>query len=439
MSDRIEEARAVLQRFLESNQRGDEEAMRSCLTRETLESGQFSGPMPGDMRFQMGPAEDTGESVIIPMRMGPAEADDDGLMEMRSVMVQEDGEWKFDLKATAEAQMAAMEEAMGAMAQQLGDAMGEAFESIGDALSEAFGGGEEEPNAISMWEDAPMVPSEEELRWLPEMTVLSKFTEEVSNAVGEHVSVEADMPGLLERFQIDDEGRLLTWLEESFFEGMAEAIGEAAGQLPVRGLLRNVRLEPVIEPMQRTLVLDGLDLVYRVDLREPGGWYDVKELRSILPGVLAGLDESAREWSQGRSTLPTAEHAPSLQAYQYGGAMRAMRQLCQRLGQPVALDVEWDGVYHNDHARSLPIWGVNRVVGAVTLAVQAMGEQPELGWLTAIRMQMGFEPGNRQAVQENGVLSLRLVPTHGEQGCFYEHELFDVLMGNPVYADVPLE
>lgn len=446
-SERVAGAACVLGRFVEANGRQDTVEMMKCLTRRTLEAGGFSGPTPATVEFRMGTGGEEGERVVIPMSVVAAGEGSDGsvLDEMRCMMVEEDGEWKFDLLATMAPKMEAMEATMRAAMGQLGDVMGEALGAVGEAMGAAFGGsasglrsafGDEEL-VPSTWDGASEVPGESEWRNLPTMTALpgltKAVTEAVAGAIGREIPVACDLTSLLGLFNAEDDGRLVPWLDADFCPGMASAVELATRVVPVAaGRLRSIRIEASSEWMERELLLDGPDLVYRVDLRNTDGWYGGDELAERVPGVLAGLPERWEEYPRDRGVLPGKEGGATVELYRDVVAPRLMRRLSAMVGAPLALDVEWDRVVRDDRGIALLwTWGLARVVGAVGLAFpEGSGERAPEGWLRVVRLGFGY--GERRAACVDGVLDMVISPYQGEKGCFSEQELCGVMFGESI-------
>src|SRR4051812_45737191 len=88
----------VLESFLDASVRGDEPAMRACLTRDLSESDDFDAAALAGVRFTTGQARADGPRIIVPVQAFAADAPADAppQMEMQCVMVPEDGEWKLD-------------------------------------------------------------------------------------------------------------------------------------------------------------------------------------------------------------------------------------------------------------------------------------------------------------------------------------------------------
>ncbi|MCW5755471.1 MAG: hypothetical protein KIT24_12260 [Phycisphaeraceae bacterium] len=435
MSDRLAEATNVLKGFVDANNRQDGEAMKTYLCRSSLEEDGFSGPMPPELKLEIGEAEDHGDKVIIPLNIS-APGDDGQMMqldELRCIMIQEDGEWKFDLATSVAPQMEAVEAAMGQMMEQLGTAMGEAFGAIGDAISNAFGGSSSEP---SDWSEASTELEDAECGMLEGLEELPDLSDAISEVMGDRTPVLVASRGMVDQVGDCDTEMLLDRLRNEFFPGFSNLLSDAANQYPVRGRLRAIRVEPVLEWMDRTVVLDGPDLVIRIDLREPEGTYTHHELSEIVPGVLAGLEEQDVFWPANLTTLPTHTFNLDPDAYRQHTAPRLMRRIVQRTGQPVALDIDWDELSYYRDLGQFAIWGLNRIIGAINCAMPELsGEPVPDGLIKTVRMRIAPSESSKRAELQDGVLNVEVAPRYGEKGCFFEHQLAQVLMGSPIRPD----
>lgn|GEM_PF-4816547 len=444
MTDHARDAMAVLRRFVDANASQDVVAMMKCLSKGTLESGGFSGPMPGEFRFEFGEAEEQGAGVVIPMTvLAPGETPETPptpVMALRCIMVEEEGEWKFDLASTMQPQMEAMESAMMDAMQQVGSAMGEAMGAMGGAIEgamgEALGGGTgdgptslftEEPLVFSGWEEAPGAYEPEELRELPEMTPLEITTRDVSDALGREVPVVADVKSLMDLFGETDPTKLMPWLDGEFTAGLGQAIALS----PFADRLRRVRIEASLEWQFREMLLDGTELVYRADLRADEGWYRFRdELLTVIPPVLAALMVPEPEVPEGFTTLPTQAWGVTVTQFRERLAPRLMQRIATLTGGPVALDADWGNMVGEDtDGKRLQAWGLFPALAALATLVSS-GEGPEPGSLRVIRLQDSF--CDRRASFADGVLHLEMLLRQGEQGCFRPHELVGVLKGTPI-------
>src|SRR4051812_27130346 len=86
----------VLHAFLDAGLRRDQPAMRACLSKNTLASGQFDGSSPEGVTFSLADAHTENGVTIVPMKAFPIAAPQGSppAMEMQCVMIQEQGRWK---------------------------------------------------------------------------------------------------------------------------------------------------------------------------------------------------------------------------------------------------------------------------------------------------------------------------------------------------------
>jgi hypothetical protein len=431
------EALQVLQRFLDAGQRHDESAMKACLSRRTLESGQFDNSGPQGVRFEMGEGQMEGDGALIPLKLIPLDAPADAppAMVMPCVMLNEDGQWKLDLPATMERMMGGgIEAAM----EQAATVISTAMEGVGQALAEGFGemsvGGSTAPTpAAQSWDDAPLQSQAEELLPMAEMTLLPKLQEMLTGAVGSPVVAQAAIVELLAQLGSDERDTLVNWFEGGLFAAWGELFTQVASQVPLKSRLRALRIEAANYSDDRFVALDGSDLVYRMWLNHTSGYYSDAGLAELLPGVLAGLPETIDVETAGHRLLATDQESPSLDVYRAYSVPRFMRRISTLLGRHINLDVNWDDGDPALTARQLSRWGLNRVHGAIALACQdASRRQAVRDDLAMIRFVLGFDVTKRYGRYEAGTLEIGLNHYAGEKGCFYEHELARVLAGQPI-------
>jgi hypothetical protein len=431
------EAVQTLQKFLDAGQRRDEQALKACLSRRTLESGQFDPAGPEGVRCELGEGQMDGETAIIPLKLIPLDAPADAppAMVMPCVMLNEDGQWKLDLPATMERMMGGgIDAAMEQVATVMSTAMEGVGQALADGLGQVMGGGSTGPaDAALNCDDAPLQVQAEELLPLAEMTPLPKLHEMLSGAVGSPVVAQAAIADLLRQLGSDERDVLVNWFEGQLFGAWGELLTQAAQQVPLKGRLRALRIEAANYSDDRFVALDGSDLVYRMWLNHTDGYYSDAGLAELLPGVLAGLPETIDDQLAGRRLLPTDEESPSLEVYRAHAVPRFMRRIGALLGRNVNLDVNWDDADATLTARQLSRWGLNRIHGAIALACQDASQREALGAdPSTVRIVLGFDVSKRYARYEAGTLEIGLNHYAGEKGCFYEHDLARVLAGQPI-------
>ena len=429
------EAIQTLDTYLSAFLRHDEAAMRACVTRQALESGQMRNDAPEGFTFALGEPKMEGETVIISVALTPPGAIEPA-MQMECVMTLEDGAWKVDLGAALDRMMRGpMAEAMESMAA----GMAQVMEGVGQAMSEAFGGattgeiGAEDQD----WSGASLEVQEDEFLPLPAMTPLPKTTEAVRDAVGADVPVTAAIGDLLQTLGSDETDVLVAWFEDTLFAGLGAILKAVAAEMPLQGRLRAIRIEAAGWVEDRFVALDGSDLVYRMFPANQEGYYSDDELRMILMSVLAGLPAEVDERSAGRRTLANdtdTEFVPTMDAYKERHVPRFMRRIAEVLGRNIRLEVDWDDMnlmgYMGDRAGRLMVrWGMSRIFGALALACL----EPERGTLPRNEMNaIKLVFGTRYARYADGTLEVGLTWVHAEKGCFYEYEIAGAMMGRPV-------
>ncbi|MCG3177939.1 MAG: hypothetical protein BIFFINMI_00262 [Phycisphaerae bacterium] len=133
-ADASADAARVLQTFLDAGMRHDEETMKACVTRGTLESGNMKADAsPEGATCTMGRPQPDGEGFLIPVALYQPDTPPGGppMMELPCLMVREEGQWKFDLGAS-------MERLLGGSLEQIAGAMAGAMEGIGQAIADGF-------------------------------------------------------------------------------------------------------------------------------------------------------------------------------------------------------------------------------------------------------------------------------------------------------------
>lgn len=448
------EAMAVLQRFLEASLVKDETAMRSCLSRNTLESGSFSANGPENVTFQLGEPSWEGRRIIVPVTGIPNPPDPDAQplpegfpapapLQLPAILVHEEGEgggWKLDLAATMDRMMGgSMEQTMN----QLANTMSQAVGAIGSAFSEgmAFGAGESDSGSavspVPDWNLVPLVPCVDEVLPLPGMEPLPKLAAALSGALGAEIVVQAAMSDLLRQVASDQHEVLLNWFEDQLFANWGSLLARVNDQQFLAGRLRAVRIEAAAYHEHRFIALDGNDLVYRIYINDPAGYYSDEELERILPGVLAGLPQEMMPALANHRFLANDEEWPAWDIYRERIVPRYMRRISQLLEKPVRLEADFEEVYDTQRAaRELSRWGINRIFGALALACQDYDIKHRL-WqdLHTVKLCLGHDDRRRWARYENGILEVGQRFYEGEKGSFYEHELVAAILGSPVLGE----
>lgn len=437
MSDVPAEAVGVIHSFLDASQRNDMAAMSACLTRQSLESGQLHGS-PEGVRFVVDETHMEGATAIVTISGFPLEAPADApaVIQMPCMVVQEEGQWKFDIGATMDRMMGPQLEA--AM-QQVADGMGQALEKVGQALTTALGGDDASGEYDPAWDQASLTPEADELFPLGELTVLPKTTLAVTYAIGTDVPVEIVMGELLPNIPPDQYAemvnKMVAWFDGSFFAGWRTIFdGVVAGGVPLRNRLRSVRIEEAKQCEDRIIVLDGSDLVYRLNPANAEGYFSDEYVAALLPGVLAGLPERINSTVTGNRVLPRDDERPTPQFYRERWVPRWMRRIGALLGKPIGLELDWkQAADSNNVGPQLPRWGLNRVYGALAFACLDDSRKEELTRdLKTVEIAVGYDVTKRFAKYEDGKLSVGLCYYGGDTPGCYEHEIAGALAGEPV-------
>lgn len=414
--------------------------MEACLTRKSLESGQFNGSSPDGFRPEVAEARMEGDLAVVNVATFPVDAPSGSapVMEMPCIVVQEEGKWKFDLATTMERMMGGM---LGSAMEQVAGGLNEAMGQVGQAFSEALGGSSETSRGEinPEWEHASLTPEADELFPLPETRRLVQTTLRLTYALGFDVPVEMDLGELVANMApgeaADMTDQMANWYDNSFFAGWQtvwDAV--AASGVPVRNRLRAVRVEGIERHDNRIVVLDGSDLVYRLNPTNAEGYLPDEVLTVLLPGVLAGLPARINSDVEGKRTLPLESDRPTVESYRERWVPRWMRRIGALLGKPVGLDLDWDRAADATNVGpQLPRWGLNRIYGALALAFMDDAQKTTLQRdLHTIEIDVGSGVYKRYAKYEDGKLSVGLCYYGGDTPGCYEHEIAGALAGKAV-------
>lgn len=430
-------ASQVIRTFVAAGKRGDVEAMKACLTKNTLESGCFRGENPPGVDFvPQEPRREDGR-IIVPLKVVPEGSgpDAEALDELPCVVVEEDGAWKFDLAATLDLKMGGMQQAMEQAMAQMGEAMSGAMSGMAEAMQAAFGSGE--GDARTSWDDVPDVEADQ-LAPVPETEVLPTVQAAVSEAMGFPVRVGVDLAGFQRLFAVDEPDTLRTWFDQQLLVNLPEMLASTRNYMPLEARLTAVRLEPADSAQERSLVMDGTELVYRLDPRTQDGFYSDGELHQILLPLLAGAPghDDPEMSLPGKSFFPPAEAILTFDDYM-PVAQRWMKKISSLLGRYIALDVEWGEIASATMSpRTLYTWGLNRVYGglAAVNAIYSPADYSVRGALDAIHtvhLRAAFSSEDRAAYVHEGVLEIAMAYALNEPGGLYEHQIAAAFKGEP--------
>ena len=433
------DAGAVLRRFLDASASRDIEAMKGCLTRKSVESGQFHNA-PEGVRFEMGEPVEEGELVVIPVEGIPTDpnAPAAAAMTLPCVMVIEEGVWRFDLLQTMDRLFGgSMQQAV----EQVASAMSQAVEGVGQALAEglrsAFGENEGDAEPIPDWNAAPDDYAPEEIYELPEMIALPKTEAAISAAIGSPVEVRVAMKEIMAKVGSDDFALMTNWMDDSLFAGYADIFNAINEYLPLTNRLRAMRIEAADWHDHRMVALDGSDVVFRLHFTNSDGYYSDDWVAGTLPGVLAGLPERIDARAAGRRLLPQKDEPVNPEVYRERTVPRYMRRISSLLGRAIRYEFDWSQSYDEAYtARALSWWGLNRVWGGLARAcLDADLHQKLRETLHTVRIGLGSGTYERGARFEDGVFDVVIDQHHGEAASIYECDMAFVLSGGVLRHD----
>jgi hypothetical protein len=229
--------------------------------------------------------------------------------------------------------------------------------------------------------------------------------------------------------------QMTEWFDGAMFaewQPLFEQIVSAG--VPLRGRLRSVRIEEAKQPKNRVIVLDGSDLVYRLN-PAPGGTLGNEELAAVLPGVFAGLPARIDSTICEYRVLPVDGEALTLEFYRERWVPRWMRRIRELLRKPVKLEADWARAADVAlTAPQLPLWGLNRVYGGIAYACLDPVRKEQLRReLDTVELAVGASVTRRFARYVDGKLSIGICAQGGGDtpGC-YEHEIAQALAGSAV-------
>lgn len=133
----------VIQEFIEASKRRDSAAMRNCLSKKTLESGEFNEDGPEIASYEISnPVEDQGETIVPaslvaknPPPGQPGMPIQPGIIVMPFVVVQESAGWKIDMGRTMDRLFGG---GIDKLFAQMADTMKTAMEGVTNAMAAGF-------------------------------------------------------------------------------------------------------------------------------------------------------------------------------------------------------------------------------------------------------------------------------------------------------------
>ncbi len=404
--------------------RGDAEAAKALLSKETLEGGSFhvSEQMRG-ARYVVGEAREEGGEVWVEVVMTDAGS---GMSQtLPFAPVREEGAWKLDM---GRMMMRMMGGAMEAVVEKVGEAMGSVVGAVGKALGAALGGGESGEaggmEAVGNGGRAPIVPPHA-------LEEFEKRIGEMESAVrarhGVSIPIEVDVATVLRGEDSPAENaRMLERVTGEVLGNWEYAVSEAARQLRHMGRVKGLRLEGVREAGERALFAEGKRVVYRLCVQKEEGYYNSERLGELLVGVAAGIAEG--DGGEKTAAIPEGDADELAAAYREGVMPVLERRLGDLIGHEAPFEMMWSSLNSAD-AAGLWVWGLNRVVGAVGLLVarsegssEALGEGLERVVVTVVE-----DPGAKSVRMSGRELLVYCCPSAGEAGSFYEVELAEAI------------
>ena len=407
-------------------EQGDGEAAKGFLSKESLATTTFE--LPEEMKgakYEVGAPEETAEGLFVPVTISDAATGRSQTLPFAPVL--EEGAWKLDMGRMMARLMGG---AMQQMVEQVGSAMGAAMEgvgaAIGGAMEAAFGGGGEGVGGGPAGETAA-----EDLEKLKKR--VEEINSELSGRNNIEVRVEVDAGSLLRGEDKEANGRLVRKIIDVVLRNFVYAVTDANRDIPLVGRVKVIRLEGVREARERVVVSEGARIIYRLSVREDGGFYDGQELATILTGVAAGMAETAPpgDVAEKASYRPTGEGAKIVRDYKEFVLPGVTKRIAEMVGHEVALEVEWESFAGTEEdARALWLWGFNRVCGAMGLLVTAAEVRAAIAEaIQSVRIRP-IPHKEMKAIEMNGKEMLVYIsPDDGEAGAFYEGEMAERLSG----------
>ncbi|MFN0207115.1 MAG: hypothetical protein ACKVS6_12500 [Planctomycetota bacterium] len=142
----------VIREFIEATRRRDSQAMRNCMSKKTLESGEFHEDGPEIASYEISnPIEDQGETIVPTSLVAknpppglPGMPNQPGTIVMPFVVIRESGGWKIDMgRSTDRLFGGGIDKLFAQMADTMQSVMKGAMEGVTNAmaagLEEAFG------------------------------------------------------------------------------------------------------------------------------------------------------------------------------------------------------------------------------------------------------------------------------------------------------------
>ena len=262
---------------------GDGEAAKGFLSKESLATTTFA--LPEEMKgakYAVGEAEETAEGLFVPVTITDGATGQSQTLPFTPVL--EEGVWKLD------------------MGRMMGAADGRGDAADGGAGGECDGGGDGGGSGLRSagrwrWRLGRVRRKRRGRRGAEDLAKLKKRAEEINSELSDRnnveVRVEVDAASLLRGEDAAANGGLVRKILDDVLRNFVYAVTEANREIPLEGRVKVIRLEGVREARERVVVAEGARIIYRLSVKEDSGFYDGHALGTILPGVAAGMAETA--------------------------------------------------------------------------------------------------------------------------------------------------
>jgi len=251
--------------------------------------------------------------------------------------------------------------------------------------------------------------------------------EEIRERLGCEIKLDVEWNGFV-TIAGKDALRVLEQLESSQWLNLHYLLDSIAKSCPLADRVKRIRWEPTQDPAKRVAYGFCDTIVLHIDPRDWDGFLSISDLERLLPAMVHGLDGS-------KAPVTTLTPPPELE---FGAALTRYRdeilptereRLCGLTSASLAVEATWSTLAGNaEAARWLPIWGLQRVIGAL----EALPDEPELREALGraferIELRFCDTPEKKECRVADSALTLTIAPQHGEKGCYYEQEIRDVI------------
>ncbi|MBL8695160.1 MAG: YqcC family protein [Planctomycetes bacterium] len=251
--------------------------------------------------------------------------------------------------------------------------------------------------------------------------------EEIRERLGCEIKLDVEWNGFVS-IAGKDALRVLEQLESSQWLNLHYLLDSIAKSCPLADRVKRIRWEPTQDPAKRVAYGFCDTIVLHIDPRDWDGFLSISELERLLPAMVHGLDGS-------KAPVTTLTPPPELE---FGAALTRYRdeilpteraRLRGLTSASLTVEATWSTLAGNaEAARWLPIWGLQRVIGAL----EALPDEPELREALGraferIELRFCDTPEKKECRVADSALTLTIAPQHGEKGCYYEQEIREVI------------